>query len=43
MMLTLTRWASYGPGSFAATEPNREFELRNPGTKPVTPVVIEAR
>ena len=38
-----TSRALTGPGSFAATEPDREFELRNPGTQPVTLVVIETR
>jgi len=38
-----TSRALTGPGSFAATEPDREFELRNPGTQPVTLVLIEAR
>lgn len=32
-----------GPGSFAAVEPDFDFELSNPGTQPVTLVVIEAR
>ncbi len=32
-----------GPGSFAAVDPDHGFELRNPGSQPVTLVVIETR